>query len=132
MITHLARLNGIGRCEPAAIEKSDGGLGAETTHAAAACVTERAERLPIEEISRPPGQPLLDGGGGLRRHHVQQLQIRPGRFESRRLAWAEQHTGACFGCVRLAVEADDAFFRRLYDVDEVVVIGCLDLELATL
>src|SRR5437016_597806 len=52
VIAHLARLNGIGWREPATIEKSDGGLDAEATHAASACVTERTERLAIEEISR--------------------------------------------------------------------------------
>ena len=89
------------------------------------------ERLPIEKISRPPGQPLFDGGGRLRRHHVQQLQIRPGRFESRRFARNEQHAGAFLGCVRLVVEANEALFRPLHDVNEVVVVACLGLEPAT-
>src|SRR5262245_11071659 len=55
MVAHLARLNGIGRREPAAIEEPYGGLGAEATYAAATGVTERAERPAIEEISRPAG-----------------------------------------------------------------------------
>src|SRR5205814_3965985 len=42
VIAHLARLDGICWREPAAIEKSDSGLDAEATHAAAAGVGERA------------------------------------------------------------------------------------------
>src|SRR5476649_1980056 len=120
MIAHLARLNGIGWREPAAIEKSDAGFGAETTHTASAGVSERAERLSIEKISRPAGHPFFDGGWRLRRHHVKQLELRPGRFKSRRLAWHEKHAGTFPGCVRLPIEADDALFRRLDDIDKVV------------
>ena len=103
MIAHLARLNGISWCEPAAIEKSDGGLGAEATHTASAGVTERAERLAIEEISRPAGQSLFDGGGRLRRHHVKQLELRPRRFKSCRFAWHEKHAGTFLAWVRTSI-----------------------------
>src|SRR5471032_3380501 len=131
MIAHLARLNRIGWREPAAIEKSDAGFGAETTHTASAGVSERAERLAIEKISRPAGQPFVDGGGRLRRYHVKQLELGPGCFKSRRLAQHEKRAGTFPGCMRLPVEADDALFRRLDDVDKVVVVACLDVELAT-
>src|SRR5262249_40322010 len=50
----------------------------------------------------------------------------------RRFAWGEQHAGAVLGCVRLAIEADDARFRRFNDVNEVVVAAGLDVEPATL
>src|ERR1700730_8557961 len=105
VIAHLARLNGVGWGEPAAIEKSDGGLDAEATHAASAGVSEWAERLAIEEISRPAGQSLFDGGGRLRRHHVKQLELRPRCFKSRRFAWREKNAGTVLGCMRLPVEA---------------------------
>jgi hypothetical protein len=112
--------------------QSDGGLDAEATHAASAGVGERAERLAIEEISRPTRQSLFDGGGGLRRHHVKQLELRAGRFKSRRFAWHEKHPGAVLRGVRLAVEADGAAFRRLDDVDKVIVAAGLDVEVAAL
>ena len=131
VIVHLASLDRIGRREPAAIEKPDGGLGAEPANAAAARVAERAERLPIEEISRPPGQPPFDGGGRLGRLHVQQLQIRPRRFEPRRFSRGEQHTGPFLGCVLLVVEADHALLRRRHDVNQVIVVARPRLEPAT-
>ena len=123
-------MNGVGWREPAAIEKSDGGLDAEATHAASAGVGERAERLAIEEISRPAGQPLFDRGGSLRRHHVKQLDLRAGRFNSRRFAWREKHPGAVLRSMRLAVEADGARLR-LDDIDKMVVAACLHIEMAT-
>ena len=70
VVAHLARLDGVGRRQPFAIEQSDGGFGAETSHAAAAGVAERAQRATVEEIPRPAGQSLFDGGGRLGRHHV--------------------------------------------------------------
>ena len=87
--------------------------------------------LRLKKYPGPPGNPCFDGGGRLRRHHVKQLELRPGRFKSRRFAWHEKHAGAVLGRVRLAVEADGARLRRLDDVDEVVVAACLDVELAT-
>ena len=86
--------------------------------------------LRLKKYPGPPGNPCFDRGGSLRRHHVKQLELRPGRFNSRRFAWREKHAGAVLGGVRLAVEADGAAFRRLDDVDEVVVGAGLDVELA--
>ena len=103
-------------------------LDAEAAHAAAAGVGERAERLAIEEISRPAGQPLFDRGGSLWRHHVKQLDLRAGRFNTRRFAWREKHPGTVLRSVRLPVEADGARLR-LDDVDKVVVGAGLDIEL---
>jgi len=62
---------------------------------------------------------------------VKQLELRPGRFKSRQFIWREKHAGTFLGCVRPPVEADDALFRCLDDVDKVVVIACMDVELAT-
>src|SRR5262249_27990784 len=124
-----ARLDRIGRGEPAAIEQPDRGLDAEAAYAAAAGVGERAERLAIEEISRPAGQSLLDGGGSLRRHHVKQFDLRSGRRDAPRCTGREKHAGAVLGRVRLAIEADAAAFR-LDDVDQVVVVAGLDVEMA--
>ena len=75
MVAHLARLNGVGWREPAAIEKPDGGLDAEATHAAAAGVGERAERIAAEKIPRSAGQPSFDGDGRLGRYHVEHLEL---------------------------------------------------------
>src|SRR5215467_871904 len=104
MIVHLACLNGIGWCEPGAIEKSDGGLGAEAAHAASARVTERAKRLAIEEIPRAARQSAFHCGGRLRRHHVKQFELRTGCFKSRGFARCEKGTGALLRCVGLPVE----------------------------
>ena len=60
---------------------------------------------------------------------MKQLELRPGRFKSRRFAWREKHAGTFLGFVRLPIEADDTLFRRLDDVDKVVVVACLDVEL---
>jgi hypothetical protein len=30
---------------------------------------------------------------------MKQLELRPGRFKSRRLAWREKHAGTFLGCV---------------------------------
>src|SRR5258708_2080257 len=48
-----------------------------------------------------------------------------------RFARREKHTGTLPRCVGLPVEGDDALFRRLDDVDKVVVGACVDVELAT-
>ena len=60
---------------------------------------------------------------------MKQFELRAGGFKSRRLARHEKHTGTLFGRVRLAVEGDDARFRRRDHVDEVIVAAGLHVEL---
>ncbi len=107
-------------------------LGAEATHTAAAGVTERAERAAIEKVPRPARQSAFHGGRRLGRHHVKQLELCAGRFKSRGFAWREKHAGTLRGGVRFPVEADDARFRRLDDVDKVIVVAGVDVKMATL
>ena len=106
-------------------------LGTEATHTASAGIAERTERAPIEKISRPARQSAFHGGRRLWRHHVKQLEVSAGRFKSRGFAWREQHAGPLLGCMRLPVEADGAVFRRLDDIDKVVVVARLDVQLPT-
>src|ERR1700733_12849091 len=118
---HLARLNRVGQRQPFAIEKSHGGLGADPAPPAAAGVTERTKRLAIEEISRPARQSAFNRRRRLGRDHVKQLELRTGGFKSRGFTWDEKYAGALLGRVRLAVEADDAVFRRFDDVEKGIV-----------
>ena len=131
VIVHLARLDCVGWRQPRAIEKSDRGLGAKAAHAAAARITEWTQRLAIEEISRPTRQSTLHGGRRLGRYHVEQLKRRTGRLKSRRFARREQNAGALLRWMRRSIEADAARFRRLDDVDKVVVVARVHVQLAT-
>jgi 5-methyltetrahydropteroyltriglutamate--homocysteine methyltransferase len=62
VIAHLARLNGIGWRELAAIEESNGGLGAEATQAASAGVSKRAERLASADAMHEEYKAIVEAG----------------------------------------------------------------------
>ena len=72
---------------------------------------------------------VLDGGWRSRRHHVQQFQIRPGRFESSRFARREQHARAFLSHMSLIIKMNNTVGRALHRVNEVVVLVRLDVEL---
>src|SRR5690606_17839734 len=76
--------------EAAAVAQPHARFRTEAAHAPAARVLERAQGAAIEEVARPAGQALLDGGRRLRYHQVQQIQARARRLEPRRLAGGEQ------------------------------------------